>query len=268
MTVIDDTQQQLHRAHPGLAGLEESLRPVRQSVIAHPVYRGVDSLPKARAFMESHVFAVWDFMSLLKVLQRELTCIRVPWVPEGSSASRRLINEIVLGEESDEVGGGYTSHFELYLDAMAQAGADRGPIDAFIRLLRTGHAVSHALAQSGAPQGASWFVASTWRFIEQTPLHCQAAAFAFGREDLIPEMFEQVAGIPDPDGALTVFKDYLVRHIELDGDLHTPMAMRMLVDLCGDDPAKWADCADAAAAALAARAELWTSVARGFADLQ
>ena len=86
--------------------------------------------------MEQHAFAVWDFMSLLKTLQSGLTCVQVPWVPTGPTSSRRLINDIVLVEESDELGRGFISHFELYLDGMRQAGADTTPIETYIELLR------------------------------------------------------------------------------------------------------------------------------------
>jgi hypothetical protein len=252
------------RADAGLASLERAIAPNRCGVLAHPVYDALSSLARVRVFMQSHVFAVWDFMSLLKTLQQELTCVNVPWVPVGSVTSRRLINEIVLGEESDEVGGTYRSHFELYLDSMTQAGADRRPIDAFVAAVCDGASVPEALAGCGAPAAATTFVASTWDIIEHAPLHCQAAAFAFGREDLIPDMFERVVRIPDPDDMLTVFKDYLIRHIEIDGDLHTPLAMRMLADLCGDDETKWNECVQAAGTALSARADLWTAIVRDF----
>lgn len=96
--------------------------------------------------------------------------------------------------------------------------------------------------------------------IESAPVHSQAAAFACGREDLIPEMFQQVIQIDDGDGALATFKDYLARHIEVDGEQHTPMAMQMLIDLCGDDDAKWAECAKTVQSALAARYELWDGI--------
>jgi hypothetical protein len=249
------------RSHPGLNELQRAIKPERDKVVGHRVYRALDSIDDVVAFMESHVFAVWDFMSLLKVLQRRLTCIDVPWVPDGPRASRRLINEIVLVEESDELGEGYISHFELYLQGMVQAGADIGPITTFIGQLREGRPVTDALASSGIPPRAAGVVATTWRIIDEAPVWCQAAAFAFGREDLIPEMFEQVIQIDDGAGALATFKDYLARHIEVDGEQHTPMAMQMLIDLCGEDDAKWAECAKTVQLALEARHALWDAIA-------
>ncbi|MBB5121973.1 heme oxygenase [Streptomyces eurocidicus] len=246
--------------HPGLTALKQRIEPVRTEVVRHPVYRSITTTGAARVFMEHHVFAVWDFMSLLTSLQRHLTCVRVPWVPEGTAAGRRLINEIVLVEESDELGDGYLSHFELYRAGMADAGADTGPIDSFVRALREGVPVGKALEAAGAPRASADFLSATWTVLEDEPVHCQAAVFAFGREDLIPEMFEQVVRIEDPHATLTRFKDYLSRHIEVDADEHTPMAMRLLVDLCGDDSGRWDECAHAVADALRARARLWTAV--------
>jgi hypothetical protein len=248
------------RTHPGLSELQKIVAPARDAVVSHPIYGEINSLPRVRTFMQSHVFAVWDFMSLLKTLQLQLTCAQVPWIPIGPTASRRLINEIVLVEESDELGDGYISHFELYLGGMAKAAADRGPVDAFLELLGEAVPVPAALARSGAPRPAVDFVSTTWQIIGDAPVHCQAAAFAFGREDLIPEMFKQVIQIADPDGTLDVFKDYLARHIEVDGEQHTPMAMQMLIDLNGDDAAKWEQCAQTVNAALNARTRLWSAL--------
>ncbi|MFE0045191.1 DUF3050 domain-containing protein [Streptomyces albireticuli] len=247
-------------SHPGLTALKKRIEPARTEVVRHPVYRSITTATAARVFMEHHVFAVWDFMSLLTSLQRLLTCVRVPWVPEGPAAGRRLINEIVLVEESDELGDGYLSHFELYRAGMADAGADTGPIDSFVRALREGVPVGKALEEARAPRASADFLSATWTVLEHEPVHCQAAVFAFGREDLIPEMFEQVVRIEDPHAALARFKDYLSRHIEVDADEHTPMAMHLLVDLCGDDPGRWDECAHAVEDALRARARLWTAV--------
>lgn len=247
--------------NPAIDRLKEAIEPARRKVIGHPLYGQLDTLDAVVAFMELHAFAVWDFMSLLKTLQRRLTCVQVPWVPSGPTASRRLINDIVLVEESDELGNGFISHFELYLDGMRQAGADTSRIDAFIDSLRDGRSVAAALTGAGVPQAAAEFVATTWEFIEDAPVHCQAAAFAFGREDLIPEMFDQVAALNEEFGELGTFVDYLRRHIQVDSEEHTPMAMRMLADLCGDDSAKWAQCEDTVNSALGARVRLWDGIA-------
>jgi hypothetical protein len=240
--------------------LKDFIEPARQKVISHPLYYQLNTLDAVVTFMEHHVFAVWDFMSLLKSLQRSLTCVQVPWVPSGPTSSRRLINDIVLVEESDEFGNGFISHFELYLDGMRQAGADTTRIDTFLRLLRAGKPVLPSIQEADVPRPAAEFVATTWDFIENAPVHCQAAAFAFGREDLIPDMFDQVAALNEELGALSTFVDYLRRHIQVDSEEHTPMAMQMLADLCGDDSAKWAQCEETINVALAARTRLWDGV--------
>lgn len=249
-----------NRTHSGLTGLHRAIEADRRLIVHHRMYGRLDRLDRIHVFLQHHVFAVWDFMSLLKSLQHALTCVDVPWVPQGPTTSRRLINDIVRTEESDELGDGYLSHFELYLRGMAEAGADTAPVHSFIDRLRNGTPVPEALKRSEAPQAAADFVAGTWDIIESAPVHARAAAFAFGREDLIPEMFERVLRIEDAQPRLATFKDYLVRHIDLDGEQHTPMAMQMLIDLCADDQDKWAECAVTVRRALAARHTLWSAI--------
>jgi len=248
------------KSHPRIEELRAVIEKARLSVLEHPIYRRLNSLSDVNIFTENHVFAVWDFMSLLKVLQGQLTCIDVPWVPQGSVESRRLINDIVLVEESDELNDGFISHFELYVNGMDQAGADTSTVNGFLDLIRGGADVPTAIDRAGVPAAAAEFVKNTWDIIDSAPVHCQAAAFAFGREDLIPEMFDQVIKIDDQGGRLATFRDYLARHIEVDGEEHTPMAMAMLADLCGDDAAKWDECGDTVIRALTARARLWDGI--------
>ena len=248
------------QTHPGIERLEKEVHDARERVVTHPLYASLDTHEAIVTFMEHHVFAVWDFMSLLKSLQRRLTCVTVPWIPTGPTGSRRLINDIVMVEESDELGDGFISHFELYVNGMKQAGARTGPIEALVDLLRDGAPVVEALERAGVPQPAVDFAATTWLIIDTLPVHCQAAAFAFGREDLIPDMFTQVVAVNEHSRRLGTFVDYLERHIEVDGEQHTPMAMQMLADLCGDDEAKWQECADTVNTALAARATLWDDI--------
>jgi len=246
--------------NPAIERLKDAVEPARQKVISHPLYRQLNTKDAVVTFMEHHAFAVWDFMSLLKTLQRSLTCVQVPWVPAGPAASRRLINDIVLVEESDELGNGFISHFELYLDGMRQAGANTARIDAFIELLRAGKPVLPSLREAGTPEPAAEFVAATWEFIESAPVYGQAAAFAFGREDLIPDMFDQVAALNAESGELSTFVDYLRRHIQVDSEEHTPMAMQMLADLCGEDNERWAKCEEIINLAFAARMRMWDGI--------
>lgn len=246
--------------NPAIERLKDSIEPARRKVTSHPLYHQLNTTDAVTTFMEHHVFAVWDFMSLLKTLQRRLTCVEVPWVPSGPTGSRRLINDIVLVEESDELGNGFISHFELYLDGMRQAGADTSRVDAFISSLRAGRTVRASIERAGVPGPAAEFVATTWGFIENAPVHCQAAAFAFGREDLIPDMFDQVAALNAESGELSAFVDYLRRHIQVDSEEHTPMAMQMLADLCGADDGKWTECEEVINLALTARMMLWDGI--------
>jgi hypothetical protein len=245
------------QTHPGISRLEQAVDEARTRVVSHPLYEHLDTHHAIVTFMQHHVFAVWDFMSLLKSLQRQLTCVEVPWVPSGPTGSRRLINDIVLVEESDELRGGFISHFELYVEGMAEAGADTSEINQFIELLRSGRSVPEALTEAAVPAPAAEFVRTTWGFIDGAPVHSQAAAFAFGREDLIPDMFQRVIEVKERGHKLDTFVDYLARHIEVDGEEHTPMAMQMLADLCGDDEDRWQQCADTVNQALAARYRLW-----------
>ena len=246
-----------------LQRMAERLRPLYLRLADHDLYRSFETIEDLHVFMESHVFAVWDFMSLLKTLQRGLTCVDVPWVPSRFPMSRRLVNEIVLGEESDLYGTRPVSHFELYLSAMRECGASTLAIESLITRLQEGAVWSLALAMSGAPEPAYRFVQSTFATIEGGKLHAIAAAFTFGREDLIPDMFRGF--IRDQDarlsGRLGTLRWYLDRHIEVDGEDHGPMALQMVSELCGNDAAKWDEAAEAAELALRARIALWDGIA-------
>ena len=248
---------------PRIDALINSIRELRDQVVNHDVCARLTTIEHLRTFMEHHVFAVWDFMSLLKVLQARLTCVTVPWTPSPESLSRRLINEIVLEEESDEVSAGeYLSHFEMYRRAMQQCGADTSIIDGFVSEVRRGATLDAALHAAGTSKAAADFVRTTWRFVESGSTHTIAAAFTFGREDLIPDMFrslvrELAKQYPEQ---LSLFRDYIERHINLDEEHHAPMARKMIVALCQDDPEKWRECESAARDALEARVSLWDSV--------
>ncbi len=247
-------------APPSIATIQERIEPLRARLAAHPLYPSIRTAAQLRIFMESHVYAVWDFMSLLKSLQRALTCVDVPWVPTRFPASRRFINEIVLGEESDEYEGRPASHFELYLEAMERAGADTSVIRGLIQ--RSAGRPGLDVDWAGVPEAARQFVETTFGVIRQGSLAAQAAAFTFGREDTIPGMFRSLVRDLNHTmgGDLSQFVWYLERHIEVDGDEHGPLSLRMVADLCGDDPARWEQAATAAEEAIQARLLLWDGI--------
>lgn len=251
------------RTDARIGGLNERLRPLYAQLAAHPLYGSLHTIDDLHTFLEAHVFAVWDFMSLLKALQRRLTCVQVPWIPSALPESRRLVNEIVLGEESDVYQGKPLSHFELYRFAMQQCGASTAAIDRLLAKFERGETVESALTQSAAPEEAQSFVRDTFRFLAEDKLHVTAAAFTFGREDLIPEMFQGFVRDLNRElaGRLETFVWYLERHIEVDGEEHGPMALRMIAELCGEDDAKWLEAEAAATAALQSRLRLWDAIA-------
>src|ERR1700723_1700471 len=130
----------------------DRLAALRAGLLEHSVYSEVASVEDLRRFMEDHVFAVWDFMSLLKRLQQDLTCTKVPWFPADNARAARLINDIVIGEETDvDPDGSYISHLDLYLRAMADVGASTRQFDAFRSLARAGASMEAARAQTEVP---------------------------------------------------------------------------------------------------------------------
>lgn len=238
--------------------------PRRKAIVAHPLYEALTSMGAVRTFTEHHVWAVWDFMSLLTALQRDLTCVTIPWIPRESDVSaQRFINEIKLGEESDtHPDGGWTSHLGLYLEAMEEIGADTGPISKVLRDLAVlPDSPVGAAEMAGAPPGALHFIRTTFDFIHRGTTLEVAAAFALGREQLIPDMFRPLVR----DGTGRLFLEYIQRHIELDEGTHGPLAHQLVARLCGDDAKSWKRAEQAAVTALDARHHLWDETLRAVA---
>lgn len=243
--------------------LTQAMRRLRHELEIHPVFAEIAHTEALRTFMQVHVFAVWDFMSLAKRLQRDLTCVELPWMPPIDPAAARLINDIVLAEESDVDADGHpVSHLDLYLKAMRDVGASTAQFDLFMRELRAGAGLSKALAAAEVPQFVRDFVEHTI----DTCLHGSTlevmASFFYGRENVIPDMFQSLLehwglNVEQAPG----FVYYLQRHIELDGDTHGPAAQRLIEKALGRDPSGLQDTREAARLALQARRALWDGTA-------
>jgi hypothetical protein len=243
--------------------INETIAAERDAIVKHPLYSHIQTLEHVQIFMQHHVYAVWDFMSLLKSLQQNLTCTTTPWLPTGRAETRFLINEIVVGEESDvDMNGVRKSHFEMYLDAMEQAGANTKPIRSLVDDIKKGTHILQALENAQIPESAKAFVEFTFRHIAENKPHVLSAIFTFGREDLIPDMFMSLVNDLNErfPNKIASFKYYLDRHIEVDGDHHSHLALQMTAELCGDDENKWKEAAAASAKALEMRNALWSGV--------
>jgi Protein of unknown function (DUF3050) len=242
--------------------LRKIVAPLREGLLRHPIYIQIDSLDRLREFMRIHVFAVWDFMSLVKRLQREVTVQHLPWTPPARPKVARFANEVVLGEESDlGPDGKPVSHFELYLRAMDEVGAETAEARAFIARIEQGESWEAALKELNAPAAITDFVSETLRCAIYGSVVEVASYFFFGREDVIPEMFKKLLALWS-GGAVEVphFAFYLDRHIELDGESHGPWAREMLMALAGEDEDKWLEANHAARRALTSRIRLWDGV--------
>ncbi|MNS55056.1 hypothetical protein D3C72_878810 [compost metagenome] len=203
-------------------------------------------------------------MSLLKALQSKLTSTTTPWLPVGNPEIRYLINEIVLAEETDlTLDGKRQSHYEMYIDAMKDCGADISEIQKFLENVITTQNIYVSIKQSELHPKIKAFLDFTFRVIDEGKPHEIAAAFTFGREDLIPSMFTEILknfqeNFPNTDLRKLIY--YFERHIELDADEHGPMAMQMIEELCNNDHHRWHEVKEVSIQALEKRIGLWDAI--------
>ena len=237
----------------------EDLHMFQQRLETHPIYSAIETMEDLRVFMTHHVYCVWDFMSLLKSLQHSIAPVTVPWMPSTQPELQRLINEIVLVEESDVLlNGGHSSHFELYLSAMSEVGVSTVAVKSFLDSIKTS-GLEKAL--TSLPEASRLFTQKTFSFIQPDKAYLAAVAFCIGRESIIPTMFSNLiekCGISPQQAPM--FHYYLQRHIEVDGEEHGPIALKLLNELCGTDPQRIAEARVAAVEAVEARIQFMNGV--------
>nr|WP_314836078.1 DUF3050 domain-containing protein [uncultured Flavobacterium sp.] len=244
--------------------INAKIEPQKELLLHHPLYKKVQTIEDLQCFLENHVYAVWDFMSLLKALQAKLTCTTTPWFATKNTETRYLINEIVLAEESDlSIDGRRLSHYEMYIEAMQSCGANTTGIEHFLSEVDSLQNIFVAIKKSTLHPNIKNFLDFTFKVIEEGKAHKIAAAFTFGREDLIPSMFTEILknfqeNFPKTDLSKLIY--YFERHIELDADEHGPMAMKMITELCGDSEQKWAEVEEVSILALEKRIGLWDAI--------
>lgn len=244
--------------------IHNSIQPLKDILLNHTLYKKIKSIDDLNSFLEIHIYAVWDFMSLLKALQQKLTCTLTPWFPSVNTETRYLINEIVLAEESDlSLDGRRLSHYEMYIEAMEDTKASAVEIKDFLEEVQTTKNIFIAIKNSKLDEAVKEFLTFTFKVIERGQAHEIASAFTFGREDLIPSMFTEIlkefkVSFPEVDLSKLIY--YFERHIELDADEHGPMAMKMIEELAQEDVIKWKEMEEVAVEALEKRIALWDAI--------
>ncbi|MFK7048292.1 MULTISPECIES: DUF3050 domain-containing protein [Flavobacterium] len=247
-----------------ITSIHKNIQSQKDILLNHPLYPKIKTLESLNIFLEHHIYAVWDFMSLLKALQNQLTCTKTPWKASPNPETRYLINEIVLAEESDlALDGKRLSHYEMYLEAMQDCGASINEIKSFLKNTDETQNIFISINQSELGKAVKDFLTFTFKVIEKGQAHEIASAFTFGREDLIPSMFTAILknfkeSFPEKDFSKLIY--YFERHIELDADEHGPMAMKMIEYLANDNQEKWNEMEKIAIEALEKRIALWDAI--------
>ena len=244
--------------------IQNKIKDHRNKLLEHKLYSNIESIKDLQVFTENHIYAVWDFMSLLKALQIRLTCTKTPWLPNNNSQTAYLINEIVLAEETDiNQVGERKSHYELYLDAMIDIGAKTEKPVEIINKIANSENIFNAIENINIHPNIKNFLNFTFSVIDEGKPHKIAAIFTFGRENLIPNMFNEILrefekNVSEGDISKLIY--YFERHIELDEDEHGPMALEMVSMLAENDPVKWKEIEDISIEALEKRILLWDAI--------
>ena len=250
-----------------IENINRSLSPLINQIKNHALYTHINSIEHLRIFMEHHVFAVYDFMCLLKELHRRLVSTQAPWFPPKDAYCARLINQILVDEEGDlsEDQSHYLSHFEIYLSAMEKIRANTKPIRQFLYYLNCGYDLALSSTLANLPHSAQEFVQTTFSFFKEET-HSLAAAFVYGREAITPSLFIPLVQrlnqqfSPVEQTLIAPLQYYLQRHIELDQENHFPHALKILSNLARNDQDKWQGINLAAQRALMARYNLLTAI--------
>ena len=231
----------------------------------HSLYEAIQDQNNLKVFMQHHVYAVWDFMSLIKALQRHLAPNNIPWTQPKNARFANFINTLVLEEESDlaltdAIDSTHASHFQSYCQAMHEVGADTKPIFEFTKCVHE-QGLNDALKLPSVPKSASQFMHFTFSVIDHNEVHMLAAAIAYGREILVPQLYRSIQQqLPNCATHTHALHAYLQRHIELDEQEHGPLAMQMVQELCGDSRKKQAQAIDVAEQALTTRIKFWNGI--------
>ncbi len=265
-TAVTLSTQQLER----IARMEKRVAPLRMWLESHKLHEALGGdVDDLRKFAEIHVWCVWVMMSMLKAFQVELaTKETLPWIPSSDGRKKeklaRMVNEMALRYQYwvvDEKTGKTTTNFEMYLQAMAQLGCDSAEITSFLSFLHKSArcglpcaaSMEAALRFCAMPRGVAGVLRYCFALIQSRQLHRLAASFAFVRNksSVVSALLATLDKARAEEGQdFDLYRRWLERFAGLLDHNFAPLAFQILVELCGDDEAKWREVEQTAAESL------------------
>lgn len=217
-----------------------------------------------KVFMSYHVYAVWDFMSIVKCLQNHTCPSTFPWKPNKYTKNgiAHLINEIIYSEESDvDEAGNYFSHFDLYIMAMDDVGADTSAIKNFIANITTPLKRLENNSDINIPIESKDFVNNTFECLSLNNFANTAAIFTYGRETTIPDMFSKILNkINKNQPEFAKLRLYIKRHIDIDSSRHGPLSLKLFEYAYNNNQDKYDEAIKFAIKSIDKRINLWDGV--------
>ncbi len=233
---------------------------------SHELFKSSEnfSVDELRIFMEYHVYAVWDFMSIVKSLQNHICPSNYPWKPNKYTRNgiAHLINEIIFSEESDkDDDGNYFSHFDLYIMAMEDLGANTNNILKFVESCELNDSKFENSNNIDIPIESLDFLKNTFECLKSNNKANTAAIFTYGRETTIPDMFSKILNKIDSDNLLfSKLRLYIKRHIQIDSSRHGPLSLKLFEYTCEDNQKIYNEAIGYAIKSIDKRILLWDGV--------
>jgi hypothetical protein len=241
----------------------QKVLPAQDKILNHQVYKEIENLDDLNLFLEYHVFFVWDQMSSLKAMQKDLTCMNVPWVPKRSPQTRKYINELVLNAEgNDLISETVLSEYESYLELMRESDADSSSIERLEKSINRGENFKDLLDHLDMPKVVKSYLDFTYKTIESKDAHKIAANFVFGKQSLIPHRLVKL--LNELNKKFPVDLSLQIKYFESKVMKETgkieDVAKKIFEELCGHDEEKWDDVAEVAERTLERRLQLWDDI--------
>ena len=185
-----------------------------QILDGHKLYDHIVSKKSLKFFMERHIICVWSYNALLRSLQKDIVALSLPLNTESHKEAVRLISEIILNEEVEDLGdGSYLSHLELYLESMQSLECDLSNILSFFDILEGGVSPEKAFIYVAFSNEIKRYAEHTISVLKR-PLHIRAAALFYEGEPFIPDHFLNVIERLSNQMNVDRLLDYLELHIE------------------------------------------------------